>query len=126
MKWRFLLLSVCLFMLAGCGNLQGNLEINSTSNPTPKEILKSNHADIFYLDEIVYSNAEHLDWVKEIEYKLGAEIGEITKVTSNGEDFNHGTANRLPKGTKIYKTNSLVYIAVVNGKEIRYIQLLEG
>lgn len=72
-KEKFLLLlCLSLIFLFGCV---------TNGNPTPKDFLKDRKADIFVLDDIVYSNVENIDWVKELEYTIGEEIGEITKQT---------------------------------------------
>ena len=88
-------------------------------------------ADIFLVDDIVYANAQHIEWVNEKELKLGKEVIEISKQTVDSKQFNNGTASRLPVGTKIYRPSGTlghgpIYIAVVNGEEIRYLGLIEG
>lgn len=69
---------------------------------------------------------ENVDWVQELAYTLGEEIGEITKQTDSAQEFENGTSNKLPVGTKIYRTDTPLYIAIVDGKEIRYMEMIEG
>ena len=95
-------------------------------NPTPDDFLKESGADIFLFGDTVFSNAEQVDWVKDSEYTLGEVYGEITKQSGHAAEFEHGTANRLPVGTKIYRTDTPVYIADVDGKRIPYLQMVEG
>jgi hypothetical protein len=98
-------------------------------NPTPEEILADNeNADIFFLNGIVYSNAEHIEWVNEKELTLGEEVGEIKEQTSNSDEFENYSATLLPVGTKIYQPveKGDIYIVRVDGKEIRYLGLREG
>lgn len=107
-----------LMVLSGCQ------EANK-GNPTPKDFLGSSDSDIFILDGIVYSNAQDLEWVKELTYILGEQVGEVTKRTDKAMNFKSGTSNKLPVGTKIYKTDTLAYIVVVDGKEIPYLGMYE-
>ena len=88
--------------------------------------MKYEDADIFLLNGIVHSNMENVDWVQELAYTLGEEIGEITKQTDSAQEFENGTSNKLPVGTKIYRTDTPLYIAIVDGKEIRYMEMIEG
>ncbi|WP_391209581.1 hypothetical protein [Psychrobacillus sp. L4] len=112
--------SLLLLLLSGCSN--GMI----TGNPTPKDMLKNRDADIFLLEDIVYANAQDIEWVTESEYKLGEQVGVITKQKETAFNFNNGTANKLPVGTKIYATGKGFKVAIVDGIEIPYIPLLEG
>jgi hypothetical protein len=120
MKFTKILLciSILFIFLFGCNGAKGN--------PTPKDFLKNESADIFLLDGIVFSNAQDIEWVSDLEYKLGEQIGYITKQRDKARSFKDGTANKLPVGTKIYETDTPAYIAIVNGKEIPYLKMLEG
>ncbi len=98
-------------------------------NPTANEVLtKYKQTDIFLMNGIVYVIAEEIDWVKDLDLTINKEVMEITSQSINGEDFIEGTASTLPIGTKIYKPleKGDIYIAVVNGKEIRYLGWREG
>lgn len=117
---------VLLLILSGCSNSMMPSEV-VIENPTPKEMLAENpDADIFVMDGYVFSNAGHVEWVRQQEYELGEQVGEITRQTSYSWRFKEGTASKLPVGTKIFDTNAPFYIAVVDGQEIAYIKLLEG
>ena len=121
MKISRLVLSVTFFLLV----LSGCQEAYK-GNPTPKDFLGSSDADIFVLDSIVYSNAQDLEWLKELPYELREQVGEITKKTDNAKNFKSGTSNKLLVGTKIYKTDTPAYIVVVDGQEIAYLGMYEG
>lgn len=114
----------------GCSieNSQQQIEVHTTKNPDASETLELQpEADLFQWGDVIY--IADVDWVQELELSKGIEIGEIAKNTSNPKDFTNGTANKLPIGTKIYEPlekNGPIYIVVVNGKEIRYLGLLEG
>lgn len=126
MKFTKILFSISILFiyLVGCNN--GFIDNPAKGNPTPKDFLKNESADIFLLDGIVYSNVQDVEWVSELEYKLGEQIGEITKQTDKARSFKNGTANKLPVGTKIYETDTPAFIAKVNGKEKPYLKMLEG
>jgi hypothetical protein len=101
----------------------------STGNPTVEEILQNNKdADIFMLNGVVYTNAEDIEWVNAKKLTLGEEVVEISKQTTDSNKIENGTATKLPVGTKIYEPleKGDIYIAVVEGKEIRYLGLREG
>ena len=108
-----------LVVLTGCNT-------GYKGNPTPKDYLGNADADIFFLEGIVYSNVEDVDWVQELDYAVGEEVAEITKQSNKAWNFKSGTANKLPVGTKIYRTASGFYIAIVEGKEIPYLGQYEG
>ncbi|QFG01163.1 hypothetical protein PB01_10025 [Psychrobacillus glaciei] len=112
--------SLVSLIVSGCSNGM------TTGNPTPKDMLKNGDADIFLLEDIVYANAQDIEWVQDTYYTLGNQVGEITKQKVSAFNFNNGTASKLPVGTKIYATGKGFYVAVVDGTEIPYIKLLEG
>lgn len=95
-------------------------------NPTPKDVLSADGADIFLFEDVVYSNSEHVDWVTESDYILGDELFEIIKQSKSAWRFTNGTANILPVGTRIFNTDSGFVIAIVDGREIPYVAMLEG
>ncbi|MEH7385443.1 hypothetical protein V7147_08550 [Bacillus sp. JJ1521] len=120
MKFVKLLFSLSIFFifLVGCSS--------ATGNPTPKDFLKNDHADIFLLDGYVFSNVQDVEWVTELEYELGEQVGEITKQAYKAFNFKNGTANKLPVGTMIFNTNTPAYIAIGDGEEIPYLKMVEG
>ncbi|AQQ52605.1 hypothetical protein [Planococcus lenghuensis] len=113
-----------LLLSAGCSGQQ--IMTETIGNPTVEEVLDEGREDIFLLDDIVYLNGEEIDWVQEREYVLGEEVGEVTAQATEPEEFKDGTANVLPVGTVIYTTDTELNIAIVNGKKIPYIPLVEG
>jgi hypothetical protein len=117
-------LSILFIFIVGCNN--GYSSSPSIGNPTPKDYLKYDNADIFLLDGYVFSNAEDVEWVTKMEYKLGEQVGEITKQADKASKFKNGTANKLPIGTKVFETDTPAYIAIVDGKEIPYFKMVEG
>ncbi|MEH7224420.1 hypothetical protein V7112_11495 [Bacillus sp. JJ1566] len=95
-------------------------------NPTPADLLENENADIFLLGGIVYSNAQGVDWVQELEYTIGEQVGEIKKNSEKAFGFSDGTANILPVGTRIFESDTPAFIAIVDGKEIPYLKMIEG
>ncbi|AGX02886.1 hypothetical protein B14911_16285 [Bacillus sp. NRRL B-14911] len=121
MKFTKILLPISMLCIFSVGCNKGLID-----NPAPKDFLSDDSADIFLLGGIVYSNAQDVDWVSDLEYQLGEQIGEITKITDKAGSFKNGTANILPVGTKIYETDTPAYIANVDGEEIPYLKQIEG
>ncbi|TFJ92967.1 hypothetical protein E4U82_09455 [Lentibacillus salicampi] len=117
---------MAVLFLTDCSEDSRNPLTNTYGNPAPRDFLDSDNADIFYFDGLVYSNAEDVKWVQELEYELGEPFGEITRQTDKAVLFKDGTANKLPEGTEVYKTETPAYIAIVDGKEIPYIKMIEG
>jgi hypothetical protein len=131
-SWLFLILFFS-FVLAACNNQTIEDPVNhelSVGNPIAEEILSKNKdADIFVYGGRVYQNAEDIDWINSLDLKKGQEVTKITAQTLNAKEFENGTATKLPIGTKIYepvKKQGPILIAVVNGKEVRYLGLVEG
>lgn len=129
---RFFLCFFILFIVA-CENQSTEKTKNhslGTGNPTVEEVLKQNeNADIFIYNDIVYKNASSIDWVMDLHINVGEKILTISTQTSEGKEFQSGTATKLPIGTKIYKPSDEgegILIAVVDGKEVRYLGLIEG
>ncbi|MFX3674732.1 MAG: hypothetical protein ACE3JQ_09825 [Paenisporosarcina sp.] len=118
-----------IFGLTSCSNennLQESFHTAGIGNPIPADFLDDEKADIFVLEDIVYSNAQDIEWVEELTYTLGEKVGEIIEITGESKKFGNGTSNKLPIGTKIYQTDTAVYIAIVEGEEIPYIKMIEG
>lgn len=53
-------------VLSGCADTQVEPKSGVIGNPTPEDYLDNSDADIFLLNEIVYSLVEDVDWVKEL------------------------------------------------------------
>lgn len=127
MNFSKILLPLIIFFvfLVSCNDgATGSPSINS--NPTPKDYLGKDDADIFLLNGYVFSNAQDVGWVTELEYELGKQVGKITKQSDKASEFKNETANKLPIGTKIFETDTQAYIAIVDGKEVPYLKMVEG
>jgi len=134
-KYALFLAAFALF-LAGCGEKPSSPSDASRTaeqyrqaiigNPTPADFLDNPEADIFYFGGVVYINAEHLDWAQQREYAKTELLGQIAKRTIDPDEFADGAASRLPVGTPVYRTDTDIFIAVVGGKDIRYIKMVEG
>jgi|SRR5690625_3425350 len=128
----FLILFLSLVLVACGGNDGSEVEERTTHNPTPEEILSDDKdADIFVESNVVYMNAQNIEWVNEEEITAGEEIGEIKKQSDNSEEFEDFTATKLPVDTKIYEPEDdgiggLIYIVKTDDEEIRYLGLVEG
>lgn len=127
----FSLLLCISILIVGCNSKTiESSDGSNRRNPVAEEILSKNKdADIFATINVVYRNAESVSWVKELELSLGDEYFEITKQSTNPEEFESGTATKLPIGTKVYnpvEKHGRILIAVVDGEQIRYLGLVEG
>lgn len=125
--------TVVFFILAGCsqGSSSGNSQAESVTvtpgNPDANEILGLNpEADIFQWEDIIYST--NVEWVEKLELTKDEQIGEITKNSTNPEDFINGTANKLPVGTKIFSVKEAGgYLLVEYNQQLKkYLMLVEG
>ena len=134
MKKIYLLLGllILVFIISACSTRESNntdKRIN-TGNATVEEVLLGDeNADVFLFNDIVYKNAEGIEWVVNQVLTLDQEKLKIKKQTNNIDEFTNGVATTLPAGTKIYETiggKGDILIAIVNGKEIRYLGLREG
>jgi PBP1b-binding outer membrane lipoprotein LpoB len=126
-------LLIGLLMLTGCSQSK---EINSaqpndtTHNPTAKEILLQNpNADIFQLNGIIYSNADKIEWVQQVDLTLEKTLATIKKQYEDGMNFEDQMATQLPVGAEIYepvKKSGAILIVKIKDVEIRYLGLIEG
>lgn len=128
---------LCLSILAGCNqseegktNTNKSIEKFVIRNPTAEDILAQNpDADIFQWNGIVYRNASNIEWVQTAELAAGRMVGKITKPYKEGVPFEDEMATKLLVGTEIHepmKKNGAIFIVNFNGKEIRYLGLIEG
>ncbi|MGE6489233.1 hypothetical protein [Paenisporosarcina sp. NPDC076898] len=125
--------TVVIFVLAGCsqGSSSGNSRAESVTvtpgNPDANEILGLNsEADIFQWGDIIYTT--NVEWVEKLELTKDEQIGEITKNSTNPDDFINGTANKLPVGTKIFsvKEDGGFLLVEYNQQLKKYLMLVEG
>lgn len=106
-------------------------ETETITHPTVEEVLTEHpDADLFVYNDIVYIKAEDIEWVNELELQPKTEEEFIIKdQTKSIHKLTDKTATKLPVGTHIYEPLEQyvpVYIAVVNGKGMRYLGLVEG
>lgn len=132
-KKSFPLILFLLLVLVACsGNDENKTAVDDTHNPTPEEILSEDkNADIFIEGDLVFINAQDIDWVNEEELTVGEEVGEIEKQSTDSGEFENFTASKLPVGTKIYEPKEdvlggYIYIVKKDDEEIRYVGLAEG
>lgn len=131
-KSLFLILFLTVSLVACNENEGSGIEEHTTHNPTPEEILsEEKDADIFLEGDVVYKNAQDIDWVNEEKLTVGEEIGEIKKQSNDSEKFEDFTATKLPVGVKIYEpeedeSGGLIYIIKMDDEEMRYLGLVEG
>lgn len=105
-------------------------------NPTAKEVLSNNpNADIFQLDNVVYSNASDREWINAKVYTKGEFIGEVKKRTTKTWWYQNFYASQLPAGTKIYSRDEEGYqegdapgmvLVEYNNELLVYQALIEG
>ena len=117
-----LLLMTCLLALimVGC---------STTAGPNPENMMQRNISeDIFVFENVVYRNAENIDWVKNSDFTKDKLVGEIKFHYQPGSKFKSEMASKLPIGAKIFsiKEKGLVLIIDVDGKELKYLGLVEG
>lgn len=125
---KFIVIALLTFIETACvGNTP---KTDGVGNPTATEILsKNSEADIFQYNDLIYSNASSIEWVKDKEYQKGKQISEIRKQSTNSGKFNNGTASQLQKGTKVFQTigeGLSILIIDKNGENLIYIALIEG
>lgn len=125
-----LVLIISFIIFAGCSR-SGVERKSFTHNPTGEEILYQNKdADIFVFNDLVYVNADNIEWVKALELKTGEKVGAITKSYKKGSKFENGTATKLPINTEIYKAtgdrSNEVLLVKLGNRIIRSLALVEG
>ncbi|MYL35152.1 hypothetical protein GLW08_03910 [Pontibacillus yanchengensis] len=116
--------------LTACSTQNLSSDDIKTANPTAESFLSEKpEADIFVKGNIVYKNAEQIDWIQDTSFTLGEKVMTIKEVSNEGNNFKHGTASKLSVGTEIFeleKKNGHLLIALVNEEKIPYIGLIEG
>ncbi|MFB6366340.1 hypothetical protein ACFCP7_20175 [Paenibacillus elgii] len=125
---------ITLLMLTGCNQSKvinsENSITESIHNPTAQEIIAQNpNADIFQYKGVIYDNASNIEWVQQEKLTVGEKVGMITKQYKDGLNFEDEMATKLPVEVEIFepiKKNGPVLIVKLNGKEIRYLGLIEG
>ncbi|MFE8697549.1 hypothetical protein ACFYKT_14495 [Cytobacillus sp. FJAT-53684] len=122
-----LMLVVSLFYLSSCVDLETKTSVSK--HPDAEEVLRlDDNADILQWDGLIYKT--DIVWVNELELTKKECIGEISELFTDKDtkSFNNGMANKLPIGSKIYTTNEIEGILIVeyNGKKKYYLSQVEG
>ncbi|WP_057761173.1 hypothetical protein [Cytobacillus praedii] len=88
--------------------------------------------DIIKYNGRIYSNATELKWFdkKKSKFQKGKKLGEIKKHKNTTSLFwGNLTANKLPKGTVLYKTNNgksgVIIVEMDNGKFLYYLEQIK-
>lgn len=138
---KFTFVLCCVLLAAGCSQTSSappveeskspeTVTVRSVGNPRAEDILAKNpQADIFQFGDIVYKNASDIEWVQERELTPGDHIGTIQKQYKDGQTFENEMAVLLPAGAEIYEPfekSGSILIVKLNGKELRYLGLIEG
>lgn len=118
---------ISLLFITGCGVADGG-------KVTAKDVLKRNpEADIFQYNGFIYNNMTEVEWFEQEKdkYTKHSLLDEIEKQSSSSYGFKDLTTTKLPVGTKIYSTNENendlgILIVEYEGKDLYYMQLLEG
>ncbi|WP_219836837.1 hypothetical protein [Paenibacillus sp. R14(2021)] len=100
---------------------------HTRGNPTAEEALRMDpDANIFMYNDTIFNTG--VPWVDELMLTKDKQVTEISKQKSNGKDFKNGTANKLAKGTKIYRVKERqdILIAETKDGDLRYYNLIEG
>ena len=75
--------------------------------PNAEERLSENpQADILMINQVTYINVEDLGYDNDKEYELGELVLTVQEQSTDGDEFEHGTASKLPVGTKVYKSKN--------------------
>ncbi|MBD3921729.1 hypothetical protein H8B09_23400 [Paenibacillus sp. PR3] len=127
-------LLITLLLLTGCNQStvvnSENSITESTHNPTAQEMIAQDpNADIFQYKGVIYNNASNIGWVQQEELTAGEKVGMITQQYKDGPKFEDEMATKLPVGVEIFepiKKSGPVLIVKLNGKEVRYLGLIEG
>jgi len=141
-KRRFYSLAICIitmmlagYMLTACSVLGGGsdenqVQVSTTHNPTGEEVLNlAPDSDIFMLEDLIYKNADSLDWVQQLMIEDQSKVGEITALYNDQDSFTNGMSTKLPVGTEIYRPTPRqgdFLIIELDGKQHRYLALIEG
>jgi hypothetical protein len=118
-----------LLLLTACSQTKQHSS-ETIQNPTAEEILTENSdADIFQFKGIIYTNASKIEWVQQSKASIGKQVGKITKQYKDGIIFEDEMASKLPIDAEIFESgtkNGPILIIKINGKETKYLGLIEG
>ncbi|WP_181350921.1 hypothetical protein [Thalassobacillus sp. CUG 92003] len=130
---RFILVFAGLIMLVltGCseqllGNEHKEKGLHAQAFTDPSELLEDNpNADLIRLKNIIYDR--DVEWIQTADLEKGKLIGEIQGVYQRNDELKNFMATILPVGTKLYTSSEdHIIIALLDGKEIRYIANIQN
>ncbi|VDH01094.1 Uncharacterised protein [Lysinibacillus sphaericus] len=126
---RILLFAIvlCLFFLTSCAPSNDLISMSSSKPPDAEEVLDQDpDADILQWQGSVYQ--ADMEWVQELELAKNELLGEILYNAQIPEDFQDGTATKLPIGSMIYSTREggMYLLVEVDGELRKYLLLTEG
>lgn len=127
MRVLFYAIGLCLFFLTSCAPSNEPVSMSSSKPPDAEEVLDQEpDADIFQWQGSVYQ--ADVEWVQELELTKNELLGEILYNAQIPENFQDGTATKLPIGSMIYSTNEggLYVLVEVDGELLKYLLLAEG
>lgn len=118
-----------LLTISGCSNPvdMGKEELSETNNPDAEEILALNpNADIIQYNGVIYQT--NIDWVEKKSLTKDEQVGEIKIKNEENTNFEDEMSNKLPVGTKIFKTKEDENFLVVelHGETLKYYAIVEG
>lgn len=132
---RLFVVSIIFLLLiaSGCSHSsdQGKKEVHKTGNPNAEEVLALDpQADIFQFNGVIYQTG--IDWVEELDLTIAEQVGEIKTKNDTDANFEDGTSNHLPVGTKIFSVKEKddiagpVLLVESKGDFYKYYGLVEG
>ncbi|NMO97148.1 lipoprotein [Paenibacillus lemnae] len=127
---RIVLFLVLLLLLTSCSDQSTSRQApQPIGNPTAEKVLQQHaDADLFMVQDLVYILADPDSWVQEEELGPLEEVGKIQEMYDPAKPFVNYMATKLPAGTTIYadSSHSSFLVVLKDGKEARYLGLVEG
>lgn len=114
-------------VLTSCKSESGTITEPTSKPPDSDEVLRQEpDADILQWQGSVYQ--ADVEWIQELELTKNELLGEILYNSQIPEDFQDGTATKLPIGSMIYSTNEggMYVLVEVDGELRKYLLLTEG
>ncbi|WP_052245762.1 hypothetical protein [Sporosarcina sp. ZBG7A] len=114
-------------VLTSCTSESGTITEPTSKPPDSDEVLRQEpDADILQWQGSVYQ--ADVEWIQELELTKNELLGEILYNSQIPEDFQDGTATKLPIGSVIYSTNEggMYVLVEVDGELRKYLLLTEG
>ncbi|MGN7407890.1 hypothetical protein [Sporosarcina sp. SAFN-010] len=114
-------------VLTSCTSESGTITEPTSKPPDSDEVLRQEpDADILQWQGSVYQ--ADVEWIQELELTKNELLGEILYNAQIPEDFQDGTATKLPIGSMFYSTNEggMYVLVEVDGELWKYLLLTEG